>query len=440
MQATVMDGPERPGAVHAATSTSGCPVLAGYDPSSLGELRNPYPSFHIAQEDAPVFFDETRGFWSVTRHADVLSILRDTVHYSSKMAIPLPLPPEEFRDRMPVYPTAGALLIMDDPEHGPARKMVQAPFTPRRLRDMAPLIRAKAEALLRPEDPDRRLEFVRGYATPLALVVIGDILGIPEDHFPMLERVIGTTNKLHGGAYGEDEVTGIAQDLLEYWEYLHEIVARRRENPSDDFASVLANYVGEDGARPTDDQVAFQMHTILGAGFETSAQMMSFGVRSLLENPDQWELLKADRDLLGRAVEECVRHRTLIKRIFRVALTDVEVGGVAIPEGSLLAIMPAAANHDPSVFADPERFDLTRAQPNLTFGNGMHFCLGAPLSKLEMRITLETLLDLAPEMQLVPDQEIQYVDHIILDGMHGLQIDLGSVPDRSTALLAPAGS
>jgi cytochrome P450 len=423
-----------------AGRAGGCPVLSGYDPLSPQELRDPYPSLHVAQAYAPVFYDEARRFWSVTRHDDVLAVLRDTTNFSNRMAIPLPLPPDEFRDRMPVYPTAGALLFMDDPEHGPARKMVQAPFTPRRLRAMQPLIRTKAEELLRPSDADRRLEFVRGYATRLALVVIGDILGIPEEHFAMLERVIGTTNRLHGGSYADDEIDGIATELLEYWDYLHEIVAERRRHPTDDFASVLANYASDDGSQPSDDDVAFQMHTILGAGFETSAQMMSFGVRSLLENRDQWELLKADRGLLPRAVEECVRHRTLIKRIFRVALTDVDIGGVPIPEGSLVAIMPAAANHDPSVFDDPERFDLARKQQNLTFGKGMHFCLGAPLSKLEMLTTLETLLDLAPDMQLVADQEIEYVNHIILDGMLGLHVDLGPVPDGAVTALTPAAT
>jgi cytochrome P450 len=405
---------------------SGCPVLPGYDPLDPAELRDPYPSIARAHREAPVFYVEKYGFYSVTRHADVLAILRDTERFSNRMAIPMPLPPEEVRDRMPVYPSATSLLFMDDPEHGPARKMVQAPFTPRRLREMEPLIRARAEQLLRPEDPDRRLEFVRGYATPLALVVIGHIIGVPEADFPLLERAIRAMNRIHSNAYDEAELVDLSREMLEYWEYLLALVEERRRSPTDDFSSVLAGYVSEDGATPATDEIASHINTILGAGFETSAQMMSFGIRSMLEHRDQWELLKADRSLLPTAVEECIRHRTLIKRNFRVAVTDVEIGGVHIPEGSLIAIMPAAANHDEEVFPQPGRFDITRSEPNLTFGNGMHYCLGAPLSKLEMKVTLETLLDLAPEMQLVA-QEIEYVDHMILDGMHAMWIDLGPV-------------
>ncbi len=411
-----------------------CPALAGYDPLAVGELRDPYPSFARARREAPVFYDEKYGFWSVTRQPDVLAILRDTERFSNRMAIPLPLPPEELRDRMPVYPTARALLFMDDPQHGPARKMVQAPFTPRRLRKMEPLIRTRAQELLRPDDPDRRLEFVRGYATRLALTAIGDILGVPDEEFPLLEDAIASTNRIHSGAYDEGEMEYLNAEQLRYWQYLLALVEERRRDPRDDFSSVLANYAAEDGSRPSTEEIAGHMHTILGAGFETSAQMMSFGIRSMLEHRDQWELLQSDRSLLPRAVEECVRHRTLIKRNFRVTLTDVELSGVVIPEGSLVAIMPAAANHDESVFPDPDRFDITRSQPNLTFGNGMHYCLGAPLAKLEMRVTLETLLDLAPEMRLAEGQQIEYVPHMILDGMMGLQLDLGPVPsDRAAA-------
>jgi cytochrome P450 len=135
-----------------------------------------------------------------------------------------------------------------------------------------------------------------------------------------------------------------------------------------------------------------------------------------------------------------VRHRTLIKRNFRVALTDVEVGGVLIPEGALVAIMPAAANHDPSAFPEPGRFDITRSEPNLTFGNGMHYCLGAPLSKLEMKVTLETLMDLAPDLQLVADQKIEYVEHLILDGMHGLWVDLGPASPKGARFAGRASA
>jgi cytochrome P450 len=220
----------------------------------------------------------------------------------------------------------------------------------------------------------------------------------------------------------------LAEGQLQYWEYLCALVEERRERPTDDFSSVLADYENEDGSKPTTDDIAVHINTILGAGFETSAQMMTFGIQAILEHRDQWELLKSDPSLLPTAVEECVRYRTVIKRNFRVALTDVEVGGVQIPEGSLIAILPASANRDESHFPEPERFDITRKVDNLTFGRGMHFCLGAPLSKIEMRVTLETLLDCAPDVRLVEGQALEYKQDIRIDGLRALQLDLGEVP------------
>jgi cytochrome P450 len=157
---------------------------------------------------------------------------------------------------------------------------------------------------------------------------------------------------------------------------------------------------------------------------------MSLGVQAILSHRDQWELLKSDRSLLASAVEECARYRTVIKRNFRVALTDVEVDGVKIPEGSLIAILMACSNRDESAFPEPERFDITRKVDNLTFGRGMHYCLGAPLSKLELRLTLDTLLDCAPDVTLVEDQQYEYKNDLRLDGLERLYLDLGPVPTR----------
>jgi cytochrome P450 len=416
--------------VEERAAAAGCPVLAGYDPLAHPELVDPFPSYARARHEAPVFYSREYGFWSVSRREDVLAILRDTTRFSNKMAIPMPEPPQRIRDRMPKYPFATALLFLDDPEHRPARQMVQAPFTPKRLRDLEPLTRARAEQLLRLDDPGRRIEFVHEYATPLALVVIGKIIGVPEEDFPILERSIYGAFRIASGVASDEEIDKLADGQLEYWEYLCALVDKRRQNPQDDFGSALSNYVKEDGTKPTSDEIAGHINTILGAGFETSAQLMSLGILSILQHRDQWELLKSDRSLLPKAVEECARYRTVIKRNFRVALTDVDVGGVTIPEGSLISILIACTNRDESAFPEPDRFDITRKVDNLTFGRGMHFCLGAPLSKLELRITLEALLDCAPDMQLVADQQLEFKNDLRLDGLERLALDLGPVPPQ----------
>jgi cytochrome P450 len=407
-----------------------CPVLAGYDPVSAQELTDPFPSYERARREVPVFFDERLGCWSVSRHDDVLAIMRDTERFSNRLAVPMPLPPERLRDRMPKYPFATALLFMDDPEHRSGRRMVQAPFTPKRMRTLAPVIRTRAEELLRLEDRDRMIEFVHDYATPLALAVIGKIIGIPEADFPFIERSIYGAFRIASGLASEDEIEQLANGQLKYWEYLNTLVDDRRVSPQDDFVSVLAGYVEEDGSTPSSEETAGHINTILGAGFETSAQLMALGIHAILEHRSQWELLQADRSLLAQAADECARYRTVGKRNFRVTLSDVEIGGVMIPTGSLVAMLGASANRDESAFPDPDRFDITRMRDNLTFGRGMHYCLGAPLARLELRITLEALLDCAPDVRLVEGQQLEFKQDARVDGLEYLHLDLGPHPTR----------
>jgi cytochrome P450 len=406
-----------------------CPVFEGYDPHAPSELSDPFPSYARARSSVPVFYSEAEGFWSVARREDVLEVLRDTQRFSSRNSIPMPLPPSEFRDRMPRYPFATALAFLDGPAHHSARKLVQAPFTPRRLQQIEPILRNHAVQMLRPEDPDRYLEFVNDYAFPVALVVIGDIIGVPARDFPLLRRSIEGAFRLASGSLREDEVADLARGQLEYWEYLCALVEERRIRPRDDFTSVLASHVSADECEPSNGEIAAHINTVLGAGFETSAQMMAFGVKALLEHQDQWELLQRDRTLMSTAVEECVRYRSVVKRTFRVTTEDVEINGVRIPEGALVALLHASANRDAVAFPEPDRFDISRKADNLTFGRGTHFCLGAPLSKMEMRVTLETLIDLAPDARFA-DMNIAYKPDIRVDAMEALHLDLGEVPTR----------
>jgi cytochrome P450 len=407
---------------------AGCPVLHGYDPLDPDEVVDPFPTYARARRELPVFYLEQHRFWSVTRREDVLAVLRDTKRFTNRDKLPMPLPPEAIRDRMPQYPFATGLVFLDDPEHRPARQMVQAPFTRKRVRDIEPMTRALADELLLAHDLERRIEFIQGYALPLALAVIGTIIGLPQEDFPLLRRAVDGAFQILSGTRSDEEIIALAEDQLAYWEYLLALVDERRVRPRDDFTSVLAGYVNPDGSRPTSPEIAAHVNSIVGAGFETSAQMMAFGVASILNNRDQWELLKSDRSLLPGAVEECVRYRTVSKRNFRIAATDVEIGGVAIPAGSLIGLLTASANRDEAAFPEPDRFDIARRADNLTFGRGKHFCLGAPLSKVEMRITLEVLLDLAPDARLVEDQVIEYKPGFQIDAMRAMFVDLGPAP------------
>jgi cytochrome P450 len=406
-----------------------CPALSGYDPLHPAELSDPYPSFSRARREAPVFYDEKYGFWTVTRYEDIVAILADTNRFSSRMAIPMPLPPEDLRERMPVYPFQTAILFMDDPQHRGARAMVQAPFVPRRLKEREPKIHARARELL-VERVGSRIEFIKEYSLPLALTVIGDLVGVPQRDWPLLEESIYGAFRIGRIASGvvndAVEIRELAEGQARYWDYLVALAEERRQNPTDDFSSVLAAQVNpNDGSGLTAQEIAAHINTMIGAGFVTSAQMLTWGAHSILTHRDQWELLKSDRSLLPSAVEECVRFRTLTKRSFRVTNVAVDIGNVTIPRGALVAMSHASANHDEAIFDNPDRFDVRRpiAPRNLTFGRGMHHCLGAPLAKAEMRITLETLMELAPESD-IPAQKLTWQLDFRHDLLETMYIDL----------------
>lgn len=410
-----------------ATDGRGCPVLHGYDPLTPEDLADPYPEFARARRDAPVFYDEKYGFWNVTRQEDVLDILRDEETFSSKSAIPMPLPPEDMRDELPVYPFESALVFMDDPEHRRNRRMLQGPFIPRRLKSREQFIRDRAVQLMKQALPKGRMDFLGEFALPLALTVIGDLVGVPERDWPLLERSINdafSITKIHAGVVHDDtEIRRLAEGQLVYWRYLCDLVEERRRNPTDDFSSILSAEVDpEDGTHLTVDETAGLINTVLGAGFHTSAQLMSAGLFAILSHPDQWELLRNDRSLLPKAVEECSRFRTPVKRIYRHLTRDAIIGGVSVPNGALVALVLASCNRDEGVFDDVDTFDITRSQSNLTFGRGMHHCLGAPLSKTEMSIALETLLEYAPTARLASGEPIVRPVDLRLDTLEVLHI------------------
>lgn len=375
-----------------------------------------------------MFFDEKYGFWNVTRHEDILSVLRNEECFSNRSAIPMPLPPEDLRDRMPVYPFETALLFKDDPDHRRNRLMVQAPFVPRRLREREPRIRQRADELIGAALPSGRMDFLAEFALPLALTVIGDLVGVPEEDWPMLERAVTGAFQIatiESGLVPDGDVRPLAEEQADYWQYLCELAEERRRRPTDDFSSVIAGEVNpDDGSSLSAAEIAGLINTMLGAGFHTSAQLMTSAVHAILGHRDQWELLKSDRSLLPGAVEECARYRSSVKRIFRLATTDVEIGGVTVPEGGLVALVLASANRDESVYGDAaDRFDITRGGTNLTFGRGMHHCLGASLTKTELRITLETLLDRAPDARLA-DQDLVRPPDVRLDTLESLHLEL----------------
>jgi cytochrome P450 len=414
----------------------GCP----FDPFSASELSDPYPTLERIRAETPVFYAAGLDRWLVTRQEDVLDVIRDAESFSSRVAMPFPDPPEQVRDRLPtkdghsVYPSALTLLVLDGSDHQRARKVIQAPFTPRALRSREPMIREIADRLLA-EMSGVRADLVNDYALPFALEVVSRIVGVPESALPTIRRGIDSMFLLNGLALTDrGKVLTASEDLAEYWECLTAVATERIATPVDDFASVIA-HTKVDGVKPDLQEVTAHLHSLIGPGFETTAQAITHGLANLLTRRDQWELLKSRPDLLESAVMEMLRYRTVAKLIFRQSTRDVTIGGVAVPKGALLALSLASANRDERCYDDPNSFDITRNADNLALGRWKHFCVGAPLAKIELRITLEALIERFPEATVVPCQTLSWRRDVRIDALSSLLIALGGSQAATPRLL-----
>jgi cytochrome P450 len=343
----------------------------------------------------------------VVRSADVIAALLDVETFSSASALTVEQPPAGVRTRMSEYPWAGGVLVLDEPEHKPARAILRTPFTPRRAEEHAPAIRQRAHTLLGPLAREGRIEFIREVAYPLALAVVGEILGIPEERFDLLDRGVDAAHQLSANAVAdEDEKLRLALILADLVEYMGELVDDRRARPADDYTSVMVHTLRPDGQPEETSRLVKHVWAIIAAGFETTANQLSLGIRALLEHRDQWDRLQDDRSLVPGAVEEMLRYRTLVKRFFRTTTCEVTIEGVTIPRGAKVALLSAAGNRDPDAYeTDPEEFDVGRRGQHLAFGRGIHLCVGAQLARTEMRVVLEELLDRFPDLALAAAEE-----------------------------------
>ncbi|MFF3569278.1 cytochrome P450 [Nocardia jiangxiensis] len=408
---------------------SRCPWHATYDPLAPHELSDPTVTMAKARHESPVFYSDRMGVWAVANRADILAVLRDKKNFSARKAMPFPDVADIVRGRLPkldgrpVYPSALTPLVKDDPAHRPARALLQAPFTPKRVLERAPRIRAIAAKLLAAHE-DGPFDFIGEYTMQLALRVIGDIVGIPDHDLPFIERSIDAVFQLNGlGLREQGAVEAAALAVADYWEYIYSLAEDRCANPVDDFTSVMARTRMPDGELPSPRDLAESIHSIISPGFETSAQAMNWGMLSLLTHRDQWELLKSDRSLIESAITEMLRYRTVLKRAFRVTTNDVEVGGVRIPKDNVVTLLFPSANRDEAHYTDPDVFDIRRVEDNLAFGRFQHTCVGAPMARLEMKVTLELFLDKYPQAR-IPQQDFTFRADARIQALTGCQIDL----------------
>ena len=349
--------------------------------------NDPHPHFDWLREHAPLYWDEAGQVWGVTRYADVLALSKDPQTFCSGGGIRPDQPPMPY------------MVDLDDPAHKQRRGLVSRGFTPRRVQEHEPRIREISAGLIEAAQARGRFDFVTDVAAWLPLIVIGDMLGVdPDDHARLLawsEAMI-----MGNGATTAEQLLQAAAAFDEYIDYQRQVIADRRAHPREDLVSILV-HAEIDGARLNDDELLMESLLILIGGDETTRHVLSGGMYELLRHPDQLRALARDPSGIPVAVEEMLRWVSPIQNMARSATRDVDLHGQRIDAGQKVLLLYPAANRDAGVFRDPHRFDSKRA-PNdhLAFGIGAHFCLGANLARLELRVFFEELLRRTPDLTL----------------------------------------
>jgi len=384
-----------------------------YDP--LAEhLDDPYPFYARAQREMPVFFSSKLGIWVVTRLADMKKVLRDWRTFSSANTL-RPLQPLSM-DVLPIlfggYPLVPVFLVMDGEQHTRQRQPFAAGFGPDRLEAVRPYLTQQAAALA--DDlaaGEAPADFMARYANPMAISVICHMMGYaPGDHHALGEDSRKAATLAMGYLFiSDDEQIEAAESWVRSQQLIGEYVAERRAAPRDDLISeVVAAYAPGDGPL-SEDVEAEVVGAILGvtlAGHITPSAVLGAGLIQLLEHPDQWQLLCDQPGLIPNAVEEIIRFCAPTHVFLRQTTKNTVLAGQELPAEAEVALCPAAANRDETVFDRPAEFDITRerASGHISFGYGPHFCIGAGLARLELEISLLALTDRFPKLRLVPGQ------------------------------------
>ncbi len=386
-----------------------------FNPFDPEYRANPYPSYHTLRNGPPKQLNLFLPVTLVARYADVIAVLRDYETFSSERP---EIPGRELTDPFRGAPT---IETADPPVHTRLRRLAAKAFTPSRISGMEPRIRAIAAELLSHTVPSGEFEAITTFADPLPVRVIAEMLGVPDERQAQFKQwsdaIIASIAVVPGSPPPPGSVE--ASDALR--EFFTEEIYRRRRTPGDDLISVLVGAHDEREALNAEELLAFVILLMI-AGNETTTNLIGNGLLALGRNPDQLARLRREPQLMASAVEEMIRYDSPVHSTVRVARKDTNIGGTEVAARSIVMVLLSAANHDPLQFPEPDRFDVAR-QPNahVGFGEGIHFCIGAPLSRLEASIAFEMVLERFPNLRLSsPEPALTYKGALSMRGVSSL--------------------
>lgn len=387
----------------------------GYEPFTM---ENPFPSYANLRNEQPVMFDERVGLYVVTRYDDVKAVFEDWETFSSENA------QAPVRKRGPQatkimndggFTTYSGLSARRPPEHTRIRAIAQKAFTPRRFKALEPSIRANVvssiEVMLARDTTEG--DIVKDLAYAIPTITILTLIGADVSEVDTYKRWSDSRAAMTWGDLSDEEQIPHAHNLVEYWAECLRLVAHAHSHGGDNLTSDLVR-AQSDGAEITDHEIASLLYSLLFAGHETTTTLISNCVRVLLAHREAWDQLVDNPKAISAAIDEVLRYAGSIVGWRRKALKDTEVAGIKIPEGAELLLLMGAANRDDSRFAEPETFDITRpnAREHLSFGFGIHYCLGNMLAKLQAKIALEELTSRIPNLTLLDGEDITFRKNI----------------------------
>ncbi len=410
-----------------------------YEPFGAQWRQDPYPTYRSLRELDPVHWASEAGCFCLSRYDDVVSVLRNHEHFSSRAMLTMlantnaqgPLWRQllavgEFLVRTRLNPFAlqrtENLITSDPPRHDVMRAIVNRGFTPRRIRAWEVRAREIAQTCMGKLRRGERFDVVHDLAIPLPVTIIAELLGVPPERqldFKRWSDAVISSSTGSGRGRGMDRA--IMLTMAELYGFLRDVIAQRRRHPADDLVSVIV--AGQDGEATLSDLEVFGFVVVLlVAGNETTTNLIGNAVQALLDHPEQLELVCENTSLIPNLVEEALRFDPPIQMLFRTVTRDVEVGGVRLGAGSVVAPLIGAANRDDRRFPDGDRFDVTRdPQGHLAFGFGVHHCLGAALARLEAAAALEALVPELPRMTR-SDEGRPLVDSFLVRGLTRLEL------------------
>jgi cytochrome P450 len=396
-------------------------------------IQDPNPYYAALRARGPVVREPHHGVFLVTGVEEILAVYADVGSFSSIAAplgpfVPMPKPAagetlsDVVANRRAEIPLSDLLVTLDPPAHTRHRSLLSRLFTPNRLKENEEFMWTLADGLI-DEFVDRgEIEFCSAYAGPFTLLVIADLLGVPREHHETFRGWLGrAVAGVAGGA--KDQAAG-DQVFANLYPYFSRYIEERRASPGDDVMSQLATARFPDGELPAVKDVVSLASILFAAGQETTARLLSTGMRILAEQPSLADELRADPGAIPNFIEECLRFESPIKGPFRLALRDTRLAGVDIPAGAIVMALNGAANRDARVFEDGDRFDAKRpnARRNIAFGHGAHFCVGASLARAEARISLERLLARLDDLRLVDPSALSYAPSFLIRGLNDLPL------------------